>query len=84
MNGSNKYRWRRWCVMIMVSIGTFSWDSIRNLKKHPLSTNIVMVTTVVVVVATHNLAIGVGRGRTACSHVLCEQNWPLYECDIDH
>jgi SulP family sulfate permease len=49
-------------VMIMVSIGTFSWDSIRNLKNHPLSTNIVMVTTVVVVVATHNLAIGVGVG----------------------
>lgn len=49
-------------VMIMVSIGTFSWDSIRNLKKHPLSTNIVMVSTVVVVVATHNLALGVGVG----------------------
>ncbi len=46
-------------VMIMVSIGTFSWDSLRNLKKHPLSTNIVMIATVVVVVATHNLAIGV-------------------------
>ncbi|MBE92784.1 MAG: sodium-independent anion transporter [Idiomarina sp.] len=49
-------------VMIMVAIGTFSWSSIRDLKKHPLSTNIVMVTTVVVVVATHNLAIGVGVG----------------------
>ncbi|WP_449441309.1 SulP family inorganic anion transporter [Pseudomonas migulae] len=46
-------------VMIMVSIGTFSWDSLRNLKQHPLSTNIVMVATVVVVVATHNLAYGV-------------------------
>jgi SulP family sulfate permease len=46
-------------VMIMVSIGTFSWDSLRNLKKHPLSTNIVMVATVVVVVSTHNLAYGV-------------------------
>ncbi|WP_286843652.1 SulP family inorganic anion transporter, partial [Idiomarina sp. UBA4206] len=46
-------------VMIMVSIGTFSWSSIKNLKKHPLSTNIVMVTTVAVVVATHNLAYGV-------------------------
>ena len=45
-------------VMIMVSIGTFSWDSIRNLRKHPLSTNIVMLVTVVVVVATHNLAFG--------------------------
>ncbi|MDA3297937.1 SulP family inorganic anion transporter [Pseudomonas aeruginosa] len=49
-------------VMIMVSIGTFSWDSLRNLKKHPLSTNIVMVVTVVVVVVTHNLAFGVLAG----------------------
>ena len=46
-------------VMIMVSIGTFSWDSLRNLRKFPLSTNIVMVATVVVVVFTHNLAYGV-------------------------
>ena len=46
-------------VMIMVSIGTFSWDSIINLKKHPMSTNIVMIVTVCVVVATHNLSIGV-------------------------
>ncbi|WP_048306831.1 SulP family inorganic anion transporter [Halomonas sp. PR-M31] len=49
-------------VMIMVSIGTFSWESLRDLKKHPMSTNIVMVATVVVVVATHNLAIGVFVG----------------------
>lgn len=49
-------------VMIMVSIGTFSWKSIIDLKKHPLSTNIVMVTTVAVVVATHNLALGVFIG----------------------
>jgi SulP family sulfate permease len=46
-------------VMIMVSIGTFSWDSLHKLKSYPLSTNIVMLSTVVVVVATHNLAIGV-------------------------
>lgn len=49
-------------VMIMVSIGTFSWESIRNLKTHPLSTNIVMLVTVVVVVFTHNLALGVFAG----------------------
>lgn len=49
-------------VMIMVSIGTFSWSSLRDLRKHPLSTNIVMVATVAVVVATHNLAIGVFVG----------------------
>ncbi|TWI54379.1 SulP family sulfate permease [Pseudomonas duriflava] len=49
-------------VMIMVSIGTFSWDSIRNLSKYPLSTNIVMLVTVAVVVFTHNLAFGVLSG----------------------
>ncbi|PWK53951.1 SulP family inorganic anion transporter [Pleionea mediterranea] len=49
-------------VMIMVSIGTFDWRSIRNLKVHPLSTNIVMISTVVVVVYTHNLAYGVFVG----------------------
>ncbi|MCK7549624.1 SulP family inorganic anion transporter [Marinobacter koreensis] len=49
-------------VMIMVSIGTFSWESILNLRQHPLSTNIVMVVTVIVVVATHNLAFGVLTG----------------------
>ncbi|MFP4162066.1 MAG: SulP family inorganic anion transporter [Ectothiorhodospira sp.] len=49
-------------VMIMVSIGTFSWSSIKNMKKHPLSTNIVMVSTVAVTVFSHNLAIGVLTG----------------------
>ncbi len=49
-------------VMIMVSIGTFSWASIRDLKRNPVSSNLVMITTVLVVVATHNLAIGVFVG----------------------
>jgi len=49
-------------VMIMVAIGTFSWRSVTDMKQHPLSTNIVMVVTVVVVVATHNLAYGVLAG----------------------
>jgi len=49
-------------VMIMVSIGTFSWDSLRSLKKFPLSTNIVMLATVAVTVYTHNLAYGVFVG----------------------
>lgn len=49
-------------VMIMVSIGTFSWGSITSLKKTPLSSNIVMIATVVVVVFTHNLAYGVFVG----------------------
>ncbi len=46
-------------IMIMVSVGTFSWSSIRNLAVHPRSSSIVMVATVVTVVYTHNLAIGV-------------------------
>ncbi|WP_421853589.1 SulP family inorganic anion transporter [Marinomonas sp.] len=46
-------------VMIMVSIGTFSWESVINLKKHPLSTNIVMLATVITVLATHDLSKGV-------------------------
>ncbi len=46
-------------IMIMVSIGTFSWSSILNLRTHPRSSSIVMIATVVTVVYTHNLAIGV-------------------------
>ena len=49
-------------VMVMVSIGTFSWASITNLRLHPRSSSIVMLSTVAVVVFTHNLAIGVGVG----------------------
>ena len=46
-------------VMIMVSIGTFSWRSIKDLKIHPWQSSVVMVATVVVVVWTHDLAQGV-------------------------
>jgi len=46
-------------IMIMVSIGTFSWASLANLRTHPRSSSVVMLATVVVVVVSHNLAIGV-------------------------
>lgn len=46
-------------IMIMVSVGTFSWSSIRNLRTHPRSSSVVMLATVATVVWTHNLAIGV-------------------------
>lgn len=49
-------------VMIMVSIGTFSWNSIPNLRRHPPTSSVVMLTTVVVVVATHDLSLGVLAG----------------------
>jgi SulP family sulfate permease len=46
-------------VMVMVSIGTFSWDSIRKLREYPPSSSVVMLATVVVTVFTHDLAKGV-------------------------
>ena len=46
-------------VMIMVSINTFQWRSIRSLLIHPKSSSVVMLGTVAVVVATHDLAKGV-------------------------
>lgn len=49
-------------VMIMVAIGTFSWNSIPNLRRHPLTSSAVMLTTVVFVVATQDLSLGVMAG----------------------
>jgi sulfate permease, SulP family len=51
-------------VMVMVSVGTFDWHSIRpkTLRRMPRSETVVMLSTVVVVVITHNLAIGVVVG----------------------
>ncbi|MCO7204229.1 SulP family inorganic anion transporter [Microbacterium sp. CnD16-F] len=54
-------------VMIVVSVATFDWHSIRptTLKRMPLSETLVMVVTVGITVWTHNLAIGVGVGVIA-------------------
>ncbi|MEM7523617.1 MAG: SulP family inorganic anion transporter [Pseudomonadota bacterium] len=49
-------------IMIMVSIGTFSWSSLKALRTQPTSASIVMLATVALVVYTHNLAIGVAAG----------------------
>ncbi|WP_324683343.1 SulP family inorganic anion transporter [Bibersteinia trehalosi] len=49
-------------VMIMVSIGTFNWQSVKELKTHPIGFNVVMLVTVAVVVYSHNLALGVFAG----------------------
>ena len=49
-------------VMIMVSIGTFSWASVRDLRSHPASSSVVMIATVAVTVMTHDLAKGVLTG----------------------
>jgi len=51
-------------VMIMVSVGTFNWNSIKPemLRSMPRAETAVMATTVAIVVLTHNLAYGVGAG----------------------
>ncbi|PZG23687.1 SulP family inorganic anion transporter [Nonomuraea aridisoli] len=51
-------------VMILVSFGTFDWHSVApaTLRRMPVGETTVMVVTVAVVVATHNLAIGVVVG----------------------
>ncbi|ODT65071.1 MAG: sodium-independent anion transporter [Pelagibacterium sp. SCN 63-23] len=49
-------------IMIMVSIGTFSWSSLKDLAHHPRRSSVVMLATVLTVVGTHNLALGVGVG----------------------
>ncbi|MBB2202997.1 SulP family inorganic anion transporter [Gluconacetobacter tumulisoli] len=46
-------------IMIMVSASTFSWSSLRDLRIHPPTSSFVMLATVAVVVATHDLAAGV-------------------------
>lgn len=49
-------------VMIMVSIGTFDWSSIKDLAKTPVTDSIVMVVTTVITVFTHDLSKGVFAG----------------------
>ncbi|MGM0542157.1 MAG: SulP family inorganic anion transporter [Pseudomonadota bacterium] len=49
-------------VMIMVSIGTFNWNSISEMRTNPATATVVMLTTVGVTVWTHNLAFGVISG----------------------
>lgn len=51
-------------VMVMVAISTFNWHSVRpsSLRRMPVPETLVMISTVVVTVATNNLAIGVGVG----------------------
>ncbi|MBT2709508.1 SulP family inorganic anion transporter [Pseudomonas sp. ISL-84] len=49
-------------VMFMVAIGTFDWSSIKGLSVAPVTDSIVMVTTTVTTVLTHDLSKGVFAG----------------------
>jgi SulP family sulfate permease len=62
-------------VMVMVSVGTFDWHSVapKTLKRMPAGEITVMVVTVVCVVATHNLAIGVVVGSLTAMVVFAKR-----------
>ena len=49
-------------IMVMVSVGTFDWNSFKYIKKAPKTDAVVMLITVIIVLMTHNLAIGVVAG----------------------
>ena len=71
-------------VMIMVSIGTFDWGSIKRLKTLPLSTNIVTLSTVIVTVYTHNLALGVITGVLFASLFFANKISHFMYCNISY
>ncbi|MGA5219611.1 SulP family inorganic anion transporter [Streptomyces cinereoruber] len=62
-------------VMVMVSFATFDWHSVapKTLKRMPLGETAVMLVTVAVVVATHNLAIGVVVGSVTAMVVFARR-----------
>lgn len=49
-------------VMIMVSVGTFRWSSLKNMPRIPPTETIVMLTTMFVTIFTRNFALGVATG----------------------
>ncbi|UNK56198.1 SulP family inorganic anion transporter [Pseudoxanthomonas daejeonensis] len=49
-------------IMVMVSVETFDWRSFGALARHPRLSGAVMLATVAVTLATHNLAAGVAVG----------------------
>ncbi|APE33645.1 sodium-independent anion transporter [Nocardia mangyaensis] len=79
-------------VMIMVSVGTMDWHSIapKTLRRMPIAETSVMLVTVVVTVATHNLAYGVIAGvltaMVAFAHRVAHftEVVKVGEADIDH
>lgn len=49
-------------IMVMVSVSTFDWQSLGNMLRYPRVSSGVMVATVIITIATHNLAAGVIAG----------------------
>ncbi len=62
-------------VMILVSVATFDWHSVRprTLKRMPVGETVVMAVTVTAVVATHNLAVGVVLGSVTAMVIFAKR-----------
>ncbi|MGB2434966.1 MAG: SulP family inorganic anion transporter, partial [Flavobacteriaceae bacterium] len=61
-------------LMIMVSIGTFEWSSLRTFNKMPKSDIFVMITVTLVTVLLHNLALAVILGVIIAALVFAWDN----------
>ena len=70
-------------IMIMVSIGTFSWRSIKDIRTNPWQSSVVMIVTVVVVVWTHDLAQGVLAGVILSGLFFASKVKRLFTVDTD-
>ncbi|MEA5036662.1 Bicarbonate transporter BicA [bioreactor metagenome] len=57
-------------VMIMVAVGTFEWQSVKNILKIPKSDALIMIITIAIVVYTHDLAKGVLTGVVIAALVM--------------
>ena len=71
-------------IMIMVSISTFSWGSLADLARHPKVSGVVMLATVAVTVATHDLSMGVGVGVLLSGVFFAFKVTKLMRVEIDH
>ena len=70
-------------VMILVAVSTFDWHSVApaTLRRMPVGETVIMLATVGVTVATHNLAIGVGVGVLTAMAVFARQVAHLVDVD---
>ncbi len=71
-------------IMIMVSVSTFSWGSLRDLARHPKVSGVVMLATVVVTVATHDLSRGVLVGVLLSGVFFAFKVTRMMDVAVDH
>ncbi|MFD1950168.1 SulP family inorganic anion transporter [Sphingomonas arantia] len=71
-------------IMIMVSISTFSWGSLRDLARHPKVSGVVMLATVAVTVATHDLSAGVMVGVALSGVFFAFKVTRMMDVAVDH